>query len=68
MRAKLYLAEWRQKRGLSQQRLADAVGVQQVTVSRIETGRQRTLRLDLLGALARALDVEPWELLRPPKR
>ena len=68
MTAKLYLAAWRQKRGLSQQRLADAVGVQQVTISRIETGRQRTLRLDLLGALARALDVEPWELLRPPKR
>ena len=64
--ARLYLAEWRARRGISQAALARAVGVRQATLSDHETGRARAIRLQLLADLATALECEPWELLRPP--
>jgi len=65
-RAKVYLREWRELRGFTQPRLADAVGVRQATISDIETGKAKTLRLVLLDKLARVLNTEPHELLQPP--
>ena len=63
----MYLREWRELRGFTQPRLAEAVGVRQATISDIETGKAKTLRLVLLDKLARVLNAEPHELLQPPR-
>lgn len=65
-KAKVFLREWRELRGFTQPRLADAVGVRQATISDIERGKAKTLRLTLLDKLARVLNAEPYELLLPP--
>jgi transcriptional regulator with XRE-family HTH domain len=65
-KARVFLKEWREMRGFTQPRLADAVGVRQATISDIERGKSKTLRLTLLDKLARALNAEPHELLQPP--
>jgi transcriptional regulator with XRE-family HTH domain len=64
--AKVFLKEWRELRGFTQPRLATAVGVRQATISDIERGKAKLLRLTLLDALARVLNIEPYELLREP--
>lgn len=64
----MYLAEWRSLRGFTQQELAAAVGVRQATISDIETGKARTLRLALLDKLANVLRVEPATLLTKPEK
>lgn len=56
----------REKRGLSQQSLADRAGVTKSTVYEAETGR-RTPMLDSLGKIADALGVEVADLL-PSRR
>jgi transcriptional regulator with XRE-family HTH domain len=66
MKAREFLKEWRDLRGFSQPRLALAVGVRQATISDIERGKSKTLRLTLLEKLARVLNAEPHELLQPP--
>ena len=65
-KAKVYLTDWRTLRGFSQQQLASAVGVRQATISDIETGKAKTLRLTLLDKLAKVLNTEPAALLAPP--
>jgi transcriptional regulator with XRE-family HTH domain len=65
-KARVFLREWRDLRGFTQPRLADVVGVRQATISDIETGKAKTLRLALLDKLAKALNIEPHELLQPP--
>lgn len=67
-RAKVYLGEWRSLRGFTQQQLAHAVGVRQATISDIETGKAKTLRLTLLDKLAAVLRTEPAKLLSPPEK
>lgn len=62
---RIYLAEWRANRGLSQKQLGDRVGVTDVTISRWETGRA-LLSTDVMAALAEALDIEPQDLYRHP--
>lgn len=47
----------RQELGLSQQALADQVGVSRPTISQIESGAQPTMNTDTAKALARALGV-----------
>jgi transcriptional regulator with XRE-family HTH domain len=64
----VYLSEWRTLRGYSQQQLAELVGVRQATISDIETGKAKTLRLALLDKLAKVLHTEPAALLTPPPR
>jgi transcriptional regulator with XRE-family HTH domain len=54
------LREARQRRFMTQDELADASGVQVVTISRIENDRQAGQpRLTTIRKLATALDVDP---------
>jgi putative transcriptional regulator len=64
------LKEVREARELTQLELAQRVGVRQATISDLETGRAKTLRLTLLDALCNALGAEPAELIEydAPKR
>jgi transcriptional regulator with XRE-family HTH domain len=58
------LAELRKRKGLTQQGLADRMGVEQPTVQRWEKGK-REPSLGQLIELAKALDVEPGALIDP---
>lgn len=62
---RLYLAEWREDKGLTQQQLADRLGTSDVTVSRWETGRRRP-DLNAQEAIAEALGIEAVDLRRHP--
>ena len=53
----------RQKRGLSQEALADLTGLHRTYVGSVERG-ERNISLDNIGRLARALGLEPADLLR----
>ncbi|WP_346839831.1 helix-turn-helix transcriptional regulator [Microbulbifer sp. SAOS-129_SWC] len=55
------MAELRRARGMSQEDLADLLGVSVETVSHIERGIHGP-RFDLLEGIARTLGVEPREL------
>jgi transcriptional regulator with XRE-family HTH domain len=54
---------FRQLRGLSQEELAETVGVDRKTISRIEAGLHST-RVSTLLSISAALEVEPGELLK----
>ncbi len=56
------IREWREKRGLSQRALGDAVNATAGQINKLETG-QRRLTDDWLERLARPLDCLPAELL-----
>lgn len=47
----------RKAKGLTQQELADMVGVAQGSIARIESGKHR-IRLDKLEKIAHALDIK----------
>jgi len=49
--------ELREKKGFSQKRLADASGITQATISRIESGKMKGLKSDALRKLGMALGV-----------
>jgi transcriptional regulator with XRE-family HTH domain len=53
----------RQARGLTQDAVAEALGIASKNVQRLEAGRQN-LTLKTLSHIADVLDVEPYELLR----
>jgi transcriptional regulator with XRE-family HTH domain len=53
----------RQARGLTQDAVAEALGIASKNVQRLEAGRQN-LTLKTLAHIADVLDVEPYELLR----
>jgi transcriptional regulator with XRE-family HTH domain len=55
--------ELRRARGLDQRELAAQAGVSMQTISNLETGRLRDLKVSTLSALARSLGVSPAELL-----
>lgn len=59
-----HMAVLRKRQGLTQQALADRLGVEQPTIQRWEKGK-REPELSQLIALAEALGVEPGELLDP---
>ena len=56
------LKKARERRKLTQQALADKVGVRQETIARLETGKRRP-SMDLLQRLAKALKVKVGDLL-----
>ncbi|MCK1367658.1 helix-turn-helix transcriptional regulator [Bradyrhizobium sp. 62] len=67
-RRKVYLAEWRQAKGLSQKQLADRLESDVMTVSRWELGKT-AISTDALAALAEALGgdmMEPEDLYHHP--
>lgn len=64
---RLFLAEWRESRGLTQQQLADRLDTSDVTVSRWETGKRKPDD-DAKGAIAWVLGIEVVDLYRHPDR
>ena len=70
-RARELLAEnvrrLREARGVSQEKLAEDAGFHRTFVSQVER-QVNSVILDNLEKLAKALEVEPWVLLRPPRR
>ena len=65
-KAHLYIEEWMQARGLSDQKMAERVGVERPTITRWRREQHR-LNPEKIAALAIALDIEPEQLWRPPK-
>ena len=59
LRVGVQLARLRQKRGLSQAKLAARAGMSAPNVSRIESSPSQNLTLGTLVRLARAMDYEP---------
>jgi DNA-binding Xre family transcriptional regulator len=49
--------------GLKQTQLARKAGLRQATISELETGASQSVAFETLDKLAKALDVEPGELL-----
>ena len=67
-RPHLFLRDWREHRGLTQQQLADRLDTTAATVSRIESGK-RDYTGDFLWACAHALNCHASDLLsRPPQK
>ncbi len=60
---KIRLLDQRKAAGLSQEHLAEMVGMAQADISRIETGKTSTISLDVLDRLCRALKCEPGDIL-----
>lgn len=64
-RGHLYIAEWMEERGLSDEKLAKKLGVARETVTRWRN-QQHRLNPDKIANIAAALDLEPWQLFAPP--
>lgn len=62
---RLFIAEWRESKGLTQQVLGDRLATTDVTVSRWETGARRP-DIDAQAAIAEALGIELRDLHRHP--
>lgn len=66
--ARLFIREWRKHRGLTQQRLADRLGVDKGTISKLENGKMPWDQKYILG-IAEALGIEPASLfMRDPSQ
>ena len=59
----LNIRELREKKGWTQQELADKAGLYQATISNLESGRSRRIEFDKLDAIAEALGVQPGDLI-----
>lgn len=66
-RAHLYIEEWLADRGLSDEKVANRIGVARETVWKWRT-QQHRLNPEKIAVLAQALDIEPEDLYRPPSR
>lgn len=66
-KAHLYVKEWMDHRGLSDEAVANRLGVARETIWRWRTEQHR-LNPEKLAALASALSMEPEELFRPPSQ
>ena len=64
---KLFIAEWREHRHLTQQQLADRIDSTKSSVSRWESGA-RDITVNALSAIADALDCIVPDLYRSPDR
>lgn len=65
--APLSIAYWRERRGLTLQQLADAIGVENPVISKAER-RGIGLGRDKMKALADALGIEVWQLHVPASK
>ena len=65
---KIRLVDQRKAAGLSQEQLAEMVGMARAGISRIETGKTSTISLDVLDRLCRALKCEPGDILVRKRR
>jgi transcriptional regulator with XRE-family HTH domain len=61
----LYIQEWMEAKGVSDERLAGRLGVARETVTRYRS-QQHRLNPDKQAAIAAALGIEPHDLWRPP--
>lgn len=59
---RMTLAEARHRSGLTQDQLAERAGLDQTTISSLETGRKGSPRFDTVVKLARVLGVAPEQL------
>lgn len=57
-----YIREWRQHRGLTQEQLAERIGINRAYLSKIESGKRRYDQ-PLLEAAATVLQCEPADLI-----
>lgn len=66
---RVFIAEWREHVGLTQEQLAQRLDTTGVTVSRWETGKRRP-NIDALAAIAHALgpNILLSDLYRPPSQ
>ena len=64
---RLFIAEWRSSRGLTQDGLAKRLETTDVTISRWETGARHP-DLDAQAAICEALGIEHEDLFRHPDR
>jgi transcriptional regulator with XRE-family HTH domain len=64
---KVYLKEWRLKRHLTQEQLAQRLETNSENITRWETG-SRNMNSAVLADLAYALDIEVPDLFRDPER
>lgn len=62
---RIYLAEWRERKELTQEQVANRIGTSDVTISRWETGMRRP-DLDAQAAFAETLGIELADLYRHP--
>jgi len=60
---RIRLREIRDEKDLSQQALADLAGVRQATISDLESGNAQGVKFETLERIARALGVEPGDLI-----
>jgi transcriptional regulator with XRE-family HTH domain len=58
----------REKAGLSQRELARRASIYQPTLSRIESGKATRITVDMIEAIANALDCEPGDLLKATRK
>lgn len=65
--AHIYVAEWLEHRGLSDERAAGQLGIDRTTVWKWKKEPRRLTR-DKIASLAVLLDIDPQELYRPPNR
>lgn len=59
------LRDLREAHDLTQEAFAELAGISYKYYQAVEAGRKRELRLSTLDRLARAYDIEVWELLAP---
>jgi putative transcriptional regulator len=65
---RIRILEQRLAAGLSQEQLAEMVGMAQADISRIETGKTSAISLDVLDRLCKALKCEPGDILVRKRR
>lgn len=73
MSARLYIKEWREHLGLTQEGVAEKLGVRPATISRYENydpedPQGRAISVPQLMALADAYGISPVDLYRPPEQ
>lgn len=57
------IKQLREAKSLTQEAFAEKAGLAYKYYQHVEAGRRRDIRLSTLEKLAKALDLEPWELL-----